>query len=914
VSDAASAAVRRSDIVGRDAQRAGIDVFAATLSDGPSGLLIRGEAGIGKSVLWQYTVDRCRSAGCRVLQSRPAEEEMPLPLVGLADLFEHTAVDRGALRDEDDAFARGRAVLDALRASADDAPTLLAVDDLHWLDSGSAGALRFAIRRLEHEHVGIVVTVRPGPEDPLGLERILPPGRCEAMDIGPLGLEDLRRILAGTLTTISRPLLSRIHEVSGGNPLYAIEVARALAQEQPTDEGAGTLPLPRSLRAAIAHRLASVPVEIMPVLETISATGSTTVGRLRDSLLSWDPDRLLAEAVRLGVVVVEEDLEVRFRHPLLGSVVYGGMTPLARRALHGRLAERAVDADDLARHLALSVDAPDAGVADLLEAAAERARTRGAADLAAEFAQHSVRLTPVGAGDDARRRTLIQVSHLAAAGEASRALALADRLIASLPPGPGRAEVLVQRFYVEDDDLAQGDALLRQAVEEAGEDELLRGRVLDTLGWLRGMFRGLLREGIESAREAVAIAARVDDPALLMQATGHLAHMEWLAGSPQPARMAAAVAMAEKAEGPRLGGGPRAWLAKQLFWAGDTSAARTLFDEALSDDVRLGNELERPYRLYDLALVHCATGNLAGAEDAVREGIQSARDAENTDAEGWMLYPASLVQAWRGQAAEAGETAEGHLGWGRDREGLPWIVRARSVLGMLALSEGRPGEAAAGLAEAVGLFDVMGFAHPGVLPIVPDAVEASAGIGDNVTAEALFRRLEGEAAALGNDRVSALLERSRGILLLAGGEADGAADVLDGATGAFEHMDHWPDAARAVLWRGKALVRAGRRTLAADVLAEARARFSSIGAALWEERSVEELERVAPGRGAGTLTSTERRVAELVAQGLKNREIARTLFVSVATVEAHLTRMYRKLDIRSRSDLVRLVGEGALQA
>jgi DNA-binding NarL/FixJ family response regulator len=115
-----------------------------------------------------------------------------------------------------------------------------------------------------------------------------------------------------------------------------------------------------------------------------------------------------------------------------------------------------------------------------------------------------------------------------------------------------------------------------------------------------------------------------------------------------------------------------------------------------------------------------------------------------------------------------------------------------------------------------------------------------------------------------------------------------------------------------VLGQGRALLRAGRRRLAAAALADARDRFAAIGAVLWAERAAEELERAAPARSAGELTAAERRVVALVAEGQKNREIGQALFMSVATVEAHLTRIYRKLDIRSRSELARLVAEGTL--
>ena len=202
----------------------------------------------------------------------------------------------------------------------------------------------------------------------------------------------------------------------------------------------------------------------------------------------------------------------------------------------------------------------------------------------------------------------------------------------------------------------------------------------------------------------------------------------------------------------------------------------------------------------------------------------------------------------------------------------------------------------------------MGFRNPGAFPVLPDAIEALARAGDTSSAADLLERLERYADAVGTPWSSAVCDRARGVVLLAQGRAADAAEPLVRAEVAFERLGCRPDAARATLTRGRALLRGGHRTLAADALADARSRFAAMGAVLWEARAAEELERAAPGRAAGELTPTERRVAALVARGRKNREIAESLYMSVGSVEAHLTRIYRKLEIRSRSELARYMG------
>jgi len=184
--------------------------------------------------------------------------------------------------------------------------------------------------------------------------------------------------------------------------------------------------------------------------------------------------------------------------------------------------------------------------------------------------------------------------------------------------------------------------------------------------------------------------------------------------------------------------------------------------------------------------------------------------------------------------------------------------------------------------------------------------------GDRAAAGRLLERLEGQTASVGSAWTEAALERARGVVAFAGGDADDAAATLDGAASAFAALGFRPDAARATLLQGRALLRGGRRTAAADAFARARTAFAGMGAALWQARAAEALERAAPGRAAGELTPAESKIAALVTQGRTNREISQTLFMSVATVEAHLTRTYRKLHIRSRSELTRLVTEGSV--
>ncbi|WP_196255648.1 AAA family ATPase [Micromonospora sp. WMMC415] len=913
------ASLRDAPVVGRERESSLVAAWSTTVADGARALLLRGDPGIGKTTLWRQALSAWRSAGGTVLVTRPVAEELAHAYSGLVDLLEHHIPDPVALTGAADPIARGRTVLGVLRDVAAERPALIAIDDLQWLDAASARALRYALRRLDSERVGILATMRTGSPAPdlLDLRNLLPPGRLDTVDIGPLDPPAVRRLVGGVLSTVSPRTLRRLYEVSGGNPMFALELARGLAAGGGTQRGLTdgrdappNLRMPESLQTAIGLRLDGLPADLLALLETVSALARGSVAQVRRALPEQDVDRLLDVAARSGLLTVDADLTVRFSHPMIGSVLYDRVGPLTRRRLHARLADLTDDADLRARHLARCTEEPDPAVATALEEAAGRASARGALGTAAEFAEQSLRLTPPSDTDAERRRTLELIRHLAAAGDMGQALDIADRAIARLPSGPARAEALVARAQLEDDDIDTGEALLERALDEAGDDEALRGRLLDQLGWLRGVFRGDLPGGIRYAREALRYAERSGDREFQMSAAAGLSNMETLAGTPRPDLMDRAVALEDEIGRPPLWAGPRVLRAEQLMWAGDLARARDLLEAAVAHAERQNHERWKPYSLYDLAAVEGAAGNLARADRLLGQAVESARDCEDAHVESWIFYRLALVAAWLGRADEARVVAGRRIAQATRRGERPGIARARSVLGLLALSEGDPRAAAAELLDAVHLLDEMGLRHPGAVPALPDAIEATVLAGQYDTAEALLERLTGQVPGCGA-WADAALDRASGTVALAR-DAGQAAVALCRSAATFSALGYRPDAARAVLLAARAHQRAGQRTLAADAYAEARGEFAAMGARLWAQRAAEGLERVAPGRASGELTAAETRVAALVAEGRTNREIARELFMSVATVEAHLTRTYRKLRIRSRSDLTRLVMDGSL--
>ncbi|HEU0305167.1 MAG TPA: LuxR C-terminal-related transcriptional regulator [Gaiellaceae bacterium] len=238
---------------------------------------------------------------------------------------------------------------------------------------------------------------------------------------------------------------------------------------------------------------------------------------------------------------------------------------------------------------------------------------------------------------------------------------------------------------------------------------------------------------------------------------------------------------------------------------------------------------------------------------------------------------------------------------------IPW------ALGHVELAGGNPAaawQALEGLPEAL---DEFGVAEPGWQPILPEVVETLVALGRLDEAENVLRQLEAQAAALEHRWATPAAQRCRAALLLAREQADEAAAAGEQAAAAFAEIGFPLDRARALLVAGAARRRQGHRREAADSLSSSIEILTEIGAVLWRERAEEELRRARPRpRRDRELTSAERRVAALVAQGLTNREVAAQLFTTVTTVEAHLTRIYRKLGIRSRTQLTRAVAEGTL--
>jgi DNA-binding CsgD family transcriptional regulator len=919
------------ELVGRDEEFAQMCDVIARIRGGPGAVVVRGDPGIGKTVLWREAVAAAQRDGIRVLVSRCAEAEMPIPLGAVSDLldpaFEEVASvlaepQRRALAAalgiathphvRPDRLALPRALVAAFRALAAEAPVLVAVDDMQWLDTASARVLAFAARRVGDAPIGVLATLRGGQEDrePLGLADAFEPGAFTEIVLGPLSMSALQHVVRLRFDfPIPRPKLAAVHAASGGNPMFALEFARAAEREE---ADLRALPVPSSLQELVRERIRALPASTRPLLELVAVIERPTHSLLAKALGgATAAETLIDEAVSAGAISVAGDDIVRFTHPLLGSAVYFDMSSTRRLALHREAAGLVNNVEQQARHLALATTQPDNAIADIVERAAAAAAERGAPDAAAALAAEAVRLTPPDDELARVRRTFIGAGFLIVAGDVRAAQARVEPLLDPGVPAAVRSQALMFRAEAEHEDRTLLRAFLREAIEIA-PDPRVRCQA-----WIRyaqhgGWVSGDARTAAESAREALRVAVELGDRPLIAASTAALAYYEAGRGRREVEFDEAELVGAELL--PRMAPWqitPAISVGTRLLWAGELDRARDVLHREYEELVRQGSMLKLPLVLMPaLVDLEWRAGRWAAAEAHAEEARAILEDALPGAAH-VVDYARLLVAGSLGRVDEARRLAAEALRFSELRDDHLNPPRVRWALGHVELARGDAAaawQALEGMPEALEAF---GIAEPGWQPVLPDVVEALVTLGRLDEADAVLRQLEEQAVALRHRWAAPAALRCRALLLLAGERADEAAEVAERAAARFEERGFPLDRARALLAAGAARRRAGQRRRAADTLARAIEILTALGAPLWLERAEDELRRASPRpRRDRELTTAERRVAALVAEGQTNREVAAQLFTTIATVEAHLTRIYRKLGVRSRTQLARAVADG----
>ncbi|MFI5930947.1 AAA family ATPase [Actinoplanes sp. NPDC051494] len=908
-------------VVGRAAQLRRLDRMVAGLRAGAGGaVVLTGDPGAGKSTVLSRVLARARD--CTVLATCGLESEATLPfaalgdllrpvLTGLADLPAPQADALGAAlalsrpTGPPEPYAIRIAALTLLTAAAEREPVLVVVDDAGWIDQPSMAALLFAARRIEHDRVAMLFAVR----DPL-------PAGFAAAGITSLRLDGLSTEAAGELMDSLRPgrvppeVRAVLWAATGGNPLALTELCSSLSD----DQLAGTvalpdpLPLGAALRDAFAARLAPLPTPTRTALLTVALAATPDTGALAGALtaLGTGIDALTAAEG----LVVRHGGQIRLTHPLLRPAVRHAASAAERRRVYAALAASTVDAADArAWYLAAEVTGTDETAADALEAAADGMRRRGGHPAAARAMHRAAELT----GDPrARVRRLVAA---AADAQVCGHLPEASSWLGEALAGAGdpvlRADVALAYGWVLSRCGAPGTAqrVLTRAARQVRGIDPRRSAALWCAAVNPALTEGRVHDAVEHATRAVDLLTGAGETAPLPPARVLLAE--------------ALVVRGRVGEGRRLLDAERAFLAGldplddaedlamvglTRLWLDQPGEARVTLARVTEATRRAGALGPLSRSLVFTGMLRYVTGDwLLGYAEA-DEGLRLARELRDASTTGLALTVVGRYEAVRGRFADA----DAHLaeaGRIAGPTGVPGLtVFHGSALGLRHLAAGAPGEAVPCL-EAVREFaDRAGPRNPALTSWPADLVEAYQAAGRPGRAREQLDALDrpghpdalpgpsaavaGRRAALADDPAEAQTWFGRAMALYA------------------EHPQPF-EWARTALAHGDRLSRLGRRDEAVPLLLEAMTMFRRLGAEPFRVRTAAVLATAGgrygpdPAAQLALLTPRELQVARAVADGLSNPEAAAALFVSRKTVETHLSSAYRKLGVRSRTQLVR---------
>jgi DNA-binding CsgD family transcriptional regulator len=904
-------------ILGREIEVARLDAELESLPSKSVRLVLEGEAGIGKTTLLLAGLAAAEGRGYRVLASRPAEADRALPWTGVSDLLGtvpasalaelpepqrealEVALLRRATRDRaPDPRAVFTAFATVVSAISAETPVVVAVDDLQWLDPPSARALEFLGRRALRVAVAVVASARvTGDAVASPTARWFAPE--ERLRLAPLSAAALHQLIQERLgVNLPRTSVIRLHRLCAGNAFHALEIAQRLTAAALSDAHADW-PLPPDVRDLVASHVRGLDDTARQELVLAAAAAQPTEALVGPKTL---------DAAEAAGLIRRESGRVQFVHPLYVEAVYASASVEQRRQAHAQLARRESDRAERARHLGLTIDVPDAGVAAELEAGAADARSRGAYETAGELLERAIELTPVDAREDRERRLLA-----AATDWIGAATPRARELLLELLGRPLERRVRAQALrlfalvHFREESVPQAIALLEEAAVTAGDDDDLRALCELELAFFSVNVSFDFDAARPHADRALACAERVGDAGILAQALAVKAIADFLLGDGlDEARIEQALEL-EPACGPDVPSELRPSLiaGSLALYQGLLARALRLLG-ALAVQVReQGVAAELPLLLCVMAWASAWAGDPEAATTAVTEALELAAATGSASLVGYSRSNAAFAAAHAGKEAECRAHVEAALA---DMERAGYAVHAiwsLSALGLLELSRGDAPAAAATLQPLVAAFEESPPYEPIRAFFLPDAIEALATTGESERATRLNELYGQRANALGRGWAIAAAHRCSALIAAGRRDLDGARTSVEHAVVLQRQQERPLELARSLLLLGQIERRAKRKAAARAALEEADAICNRIGAGLWNIRVREELARLGGAAKPDALSATEERVARLAAAGLTNREIASAAFMSEKTVEANLSRVYRKLGLRSRTELAR---------
>jgi DNA-binding CsgD family transcriptional regulator/HEPN domain-containing protein len=917
-------------VLGRDAELAELSALLDEARDGRGGaLVVRGEPGVGKSLLLASAVASADDFTAFAVAGVQSESDLTfgalaallqpltagiddLPPVQADSLRAAIGLSAGAQVERIACYA---AVVNLLAGAARERPVVVVADDLQWFDAGSRDAILFAARRTQSDPVAFVLAIRDGE----GEEEIvtgLPELRVEGLEEAP-ALELIARVEGDVSPEVARTLWTH----TAGNPLALSEIPRQLTAEERAGRVALSVPLPvgQRLEASFVARAAALPETCRRALLVAAASYTGATDAIFEALRLLDlPADALEPAEEEGLVTIS-DGRLTWRHPLVRSAIYHAASTPAQRAAHAALARAGGEArlpDHHAWHLAAAAAAPDEEVASALEQVAVEAARRGAPATALRAFERAARLSPREV--DRARREVEAAEHALAVGRWEEAIELVDGARGRTDDPLLRAQGERIRARVE---MLRGDP-------HAGHDRLVS-----------------IAEGLEDVDRALA-AAVMTEAAVGRTMTGPIAAYRATAeraftlAQPVGGETEAIAALAfgcglilsgETAAGLELfgrygdvGDQPELWRsAPELLGMyscmhaaiEEFDTAARLFAAIVTDSRDQGALPALPYPLSGRALLDLELGRWPAALAGAEEAVELAREIDGGAMLASGLAALAQIEARMGRVEQT--RAHAAEGLAICKQLNAWAIEPEPVLALasLALSLGEH-ETAVGVWEQTTVDIREWVLEPGWEHLDDVMIEANIRAGRHDQAERELDRLEQKAARTGRTWAHAVAARCRG--LLAPSE-----EMDEHFQRALEWHSHIPlpfDRARTELCYGERLRRARRRTDAREQLMRASATFHALGAAVWGDRAEQELaaagySRQSPAEQSpwAELTAAETRVAQVILDGATYDEAASALFVSPRTIETHLRQVYRKLGVRSRSEMTkRLAVSGAV--
>lgn len=895
--------------------------FVDAVTRRPAALVIQGEPGIGKTTRWMNVCAQARRAGVRVLSTRAGVAESALDFIGVDDLLADVepevfdalpTAQRTALRQvlvrsgADGTEIDGRAAIAAFRSLVEElatrTPVLIGVDDVQWLDEATRAALDHTMRRVRGP-VGVVVTGRAMTAQGnvaswLDLDEA---GSVTRLVVRPMSLGRLHRLISSrTGRSLSRPAITRIAEMSGGNPYYALELAHAM-------ESAGwvlSTGLPSTLVDATGLHRGLLHADTDGVLLAAASVVGPTVDLLA-AVLHRPAERIvesLEEAENLGIVSIEAG-HVRFSHPLLPHVVYSEARPGDRRRIHRAVATVEPSPQRQARHLALAATTGDPETLRALDSAAETARADAAPATAAELTEIAIGL----GGDTPTRRLHAARDHLLA-GDIDRSLALLEPTAEGLPDGSLRAEarILVGGAHAVRGTFGRAVDELRVALADAAEDPALTVQIHLALAMTLST-NGDHAAADDYARQARERAENMADHVLTGQALAAQVLVRTAKGEAvDEVSLRRAIDIEHRVDhGVRIAApfSGRVVRAVVSAWTGRLTEGRTQLAEARARYAARGSDVDLLWIQYHSVMTDIKLGRHLAATHLADDMLLGAEQLGGIAARVLAAEPRALLAALDGRESDA--RTETDLVLDRALEDEPLMVGLRTVLGFLELSLGRHADAVEVLSPLLTRRSADRHIEIATLRFLPDLLEAAFAIGRVDEFEPWVDALEDSGTRLGRPWVIAVGARCRTLHLAARGSLAAAEDAAMRALEAHRDLPMPFERARTQLVVGQLQRRLRQKRIARTTLTEALTIFEQLATPLWAARTRAELARTVETSQPHLLTASERRVAELVASGLTNKDVAAALYISPKTVEHNLGRVYRKLGVRNRTELGR---------